>query len=147
MSKHQDLSPLLDYFDMLKTYEQKGYLEVMPDKHEAYITRAAFYTICYADYSDDGIQQLADSSHVAVQQRMKSVSDFVLYIRAYAGWRSQQGKAFMDKPFALHVVTENHPHDLLYTLLASHERVWWKLWLGKTDRVEVIAYADNNASK
>ena len=41
MSKRKFLQPWLDYFDMLHTYEQKGYLEVKPDKHEAFITRAA----------------------------------------------------------------------------------------------------------
>ena len=43
--KHKNLQPWLDYFDMLHTYEQKGYLQMEPQKHETYVTRAALLTL------------------------------------------------------------------------------------------------------
>jgi hypothetical protein len=60
-------------------------------------------------------------------------------IRAYAWWRSH-GEDYLAQPFALHVVKTDEPHDLLCTVLLTYRRVWWKLWLGKADKVEVISY-------
>ena len=50
-SKHQDLQPWLDYFKMLQQYEAKGFLEIKPQEHEAYITRAALLTLIPEDVS------------------------------------------------------------------------------------------------
>ena len=43
--KNRDLQPWLDYFGLLRTYEEKGFLEVKPDRHEAYVTQAAMMTL------------------------------------------------------------------------------------------------------
>lgn len=132
-TKHQDLQPMLDYFGMLQTYERKGYLEVLPEKGEAYITQPALFTFACVSFEEP---KLAD---VNIPHVMKNVGHTACRIRTYAGWKSQQGKSYIDKPFALHVVADQHPHDLLYTLLLMRRRVWWKLWR-KTDRIEVIDY-------
>ena len=119
-----DFQPWLDYFDMLRSYEQKGYLEVLPEKHEAYITRAALSTL--SDYS--GLNQLANG-----------IINTAKHIRAYAGWMCQQGNDYLQHPFALHVVKEEHPHDLVYTLLLTRQRKWYCFWRMK-DCIEVITY-------
>ena len=116
--RYHDLQPWLDYFEMLHTYEQKGFLEVFPEKHEAYITEPALFTLSPAT---------------------KTLPSVVRRIRTYAGWRSQYGGTYLSHPFALHVVDAEEGHDLLYTLLLTRRRVWWKLWM-KTDRIEVIEY-------
>ena len=124
--KHQNLQPWLDYFQMLRTYQEKGYLEVKPKEHEAYITRAALYTLAGGDVNDN-------------MKLLQDVAKVVRHIRTYCGWRQQDGYEYLLKPFALHVVKEEYPHDLVYTLHLSRRRVWWKLWM-KTDRIEVIDY-------
>ena len=124
--KHKNLQPWLDYFKVLQKYQESGYLEVRPKEHEAYITRAALYTLAGGDVNDN-IKLLQDIAKV------------VRHIRTYCGWRKQDGYEYLKEPFALHVVKEEHPHDLVYTLHLSRRRVWWKLWM-KTDRIEVIDY-------
>lgn len=135
MGKHQDLQPWFDYFELLQTYVEKGYLEVLAEKNEAYITRPAFFALC----GYDDVRQLEDTSPVAVSRRIKSVTDTMACIRTYTGWKSQQGVSFIEKPFAIHVVKEDLPHDLLYTLLLTRKRVWWNFWK-KTDCAEVFSY-------
>ena len=125
MTKTNDLQPWLDYFGMLRTYEQKGFLEVMPDKHEAYITQPALHAL---SEGDDPQEQVA-----------KAIPETVLRIRAYAGWKSQEGEPYLKQNFALHVVEPEHPHDLIYTLLLTQTRRWIRLWR-KTDSIEVITY-------
>jgi hypothetical protein len=41
--------------------------------------------------------------------------------------------------FALHVVSDKHPHPLLYTILATKQRRWYAPWK-ETDHYEVITY-------
>lgn len=47
--KTVDLSPMLDYFDVLRSYVEAGYLEIMPSTGEAYITLPALMTLSGAD--------------------------------------------------------------------------------------------------
>lgn len=125
MRKWKNLQPWLDYFKMLHTYEEKGLLETKPADMEAYITRPALFSL-----SGGGTDRLAIvSGALKVLKRL----------RAYCGWKSQKGAGVLDVPFALHVVKETDPHDLLFTLVLVRRRVWWKLWM-KADTVEVISY-------
>lgn len=126
MTKTTDLQPWLDYFDLLGTYERKGFIEVMPDKHEAYVTQPAIFTLADADVHER-------------LQTAKAVFDVALRIRAYAAWQSQEGQPYLKQNFALHVVEPEHPHNLLYTLLLTQTRRWLRLWR-KTDSIEVITY-------
>lgn len=127
MAKHRDLQPWIEYFGMLRSYEEKGFLEVIPEKHEAYITRAALCTLVSNSVSLDSLA--TQTPHV------------VKRIYAYAGWKCQQGGDYLSRPFALHVVKEEQPHDLLYTILLATKRRWYSPW-HKSDRIEVITYED-----
>lgn len=127
MKKTVDIQPWVDYFRMLMEYEEKGYLELRADKHEAFVTRAALHAM---SDGDDPMEQLK-----------KAVPDSAMRIRTYAGWKSQAGIGYMEKPFAVHVVKEEYPHDLLYTLLITRQRTWRSLWRDK-ERIEVIGYDD-----
>lgn len=124
--KNNNLQPLLDYIDMLKAYEQKGYLQLEIDKHEAYVTQTALHAMTPGD---DPQQQLQDGS----------ITDTVRYIQGYAAFRSTQGKAYMEPPFAIHVVRDEPPHDPIYTLVITHRKSWRTLWQWRDD-IEVINY-------
>ena len=129
-SKTKDLQPWLDYFEMLQTYEAKGFLDMKADKHEAYITEPALFALSSAkDLRDAWQRALAVEGMTVVQRR----------IRAYAGWKSMHGGDYLSRPFALHVVKDAYPHDLLYTLVITSRRRWWKLWMWH-DSIEVISY-------
>lgn len=128
-AKKRDLQPWLDYFDMLRAYVEKGFLEVTPEKHEAYITLPALYAMSEGDNPR--------------QQLKETIPETTKRIRAYAGWKSQEGADYLVQPFALHVVTELSPHEMLHTILLTRRRPWWKPWR-KTDRFEMIDYTDNN---
>ena len=39
MAKHKDLQPWLDYFDMLHTYEENGFLLMKPMSHSLHSIR------------------------------------------------------------------------------------------------------------
>lgn len=129
MKKHTDLQPWLDYFDMLRIYEEKGFLEVMPEKHEAYVTQPALHAMSEGDNPQE--------------QFKKAIPDTVIRIRAYAAWKSQwmasPGSSTKKQNFALHVVEAEQPHDLIYTLLLTQNRRWQNLWRN-TDSIEVISY-------
>ena len=155
--KNNNLQPLLDYFDMLKAYEQKGYLQLEIDKHEAYVTQTALHAMTPGD---DPQQQLQDGS----------ITDTVRYIRTLAAYRAAAAKglsmydpktvldpdtplptiptvelmAYFDQPFAIHVVRDEPPHDPIYTLVITHRKSWRTLWQWR-DNIEVIDYqSDNN---
>lgn len=117
--------PWLDYFDMLNTYERNGYLELNAEKHEAYMTQPALHAMTEGD--DPKMQMGKDIWKTARR------------IRTYAGWKSQEGTAYADLPFAVNVVKHELPHDLLYTLLMERRRKWWSLWF-KVECIEVIDY-------
>lgn len=177
MAKRKDLQPWLDYFDMLRTYKRKGFLEIPEqraqsgtrsdsdesqqcstenqaqlDRHEAYITRAALFTL--TEYDD--VESLTERSADAMTRRTRSVTDAVNRIRIYAAyvrqWKNvKDGKlseayADVDSPFALHVVKEDEPHDLLYTLFFTRKRTWRSLWLTKCDHIEIISYDTTSKS-
>ena len=129
MSKRKSLQPWLDYFEMLHTYEQKGYLEVKPEKHEAYITRAALCTLSHTPALPEGEGAAADTR----------VFDTARRLRTYAAYRSFSDADYDKYTFALHVVKEEAPHDLLYTLLLTRRRRWWWPWR-KAEKVEIINY-------
>ena len=127
MSKRKSLQPWLEYFDMLHTYEQKGYLEVKPEKHEAFITRAALCTLSPTPSLPGGEGRAADTR----------VLDTARRLRIYAAYRSSSDADYDKYAFALHVVKEEPPHDVLCTLLLTRKRNWLGI---RRERVEVINY-------
>jgi hypothetical protein len=157
-SKYQDLTPWLDYLDMLQWYEQEGFLQMNPKEHEAYITRAALLTLAGIDAED--VQSAAISS------QPEALADTLSRLRAYAAYRwapavGQQHPADMNapaaplpvipeaeltayfsQPFAIHIVKEDYPHDLLLTLLLQQKRSWRTAWR-TVDTIETIDYTDN----
>lgn len=126
MSKKVNLQPWLDYFEMLQRYEEAGYLEVMVEKHEAYVTQPA-------------VHAMSDGTNPMTQMLDGSILKTLRRLRAYAAFRSCSGNGYLDRPFALNVVSEESPHGPLYTLVISRQRRWWRLWL-KGDVVETITY-------
>ena len=126
MSKKKvDLQPWLEYFEMLQMYEFKGLLEMAVDKHEAFVTVPALHAMSPGDNP--------------MEQLTQAIPYTLRCIRTYAGYKSQQGRGYIDEPFALHVVKDEKPHDLLYTLLLSRRRRWW--WpFSKADHIETITY-------
>lgn len=158
-NKHQDLQPWLDYFKMLQQYEAKGFLQMNPKEHEAYVTRAALLTLAGIDAED--VQSAAISS------QPKALADTLSRLRAYAAYRSAPAvgqqhpadmndptaplpaipeaelTAYLSQPFAVHVVKEDYPHDLLLTLLLQQKRSWRTAWR-TVDTIEVIDYTQKN---
>lgn len=124
--KSKDLQPWLDYFQMLLIYEQKGYLEVQPEKREAYITMPALHA-------------MSEGEDILLQLQQGTILETVSRIYALAAWRSQEGKDYLDKNFALHIVKPEPPHDLLCTLLLTKRRRWWCPWK-KFSHIEIVMY-------
>lgn len=151
MAKYKSLQPWLDYFDLLHTYEQKGYLEVKPDKHEAYITRAALYTLSHATPLLGGEGVAADTHVLETVRRIRAYTDYLSAVNVgakYPAELSDEGvtaspiptseiKKCMDYPFALHIVKEEAPYDPLCTLLLTRKRNWLGI---RRERVEVIVF-------
>lgn len=123
--KRKNLQPWLDYFEMLQTYESKGFLEVKPAEHEAYVTQPGLHAM---SEGDDPRQQIYSAIPKTVRR-----------LRAYAGWRSQEGKSYMKQPFAVHVVKDMEPYDPLYSMVIETRRHWWRLWI-PSDYIDVIDY-------
>ena len=119
----KDLQPWLDYFEMLQQYEQRGFLDVQAKKHEAYVTQPALHAMTEGD---DPQEQL----------RSGAIAKTVRRIRAFAGYKSQEEKDYLKQNFAVHVVQDTEPHDLLYTVLMSRRH--WPLY--PKDKIEVIDY-------
>ena len=154
--KRTNLQPWLDYFKMLQRYEQKGFLQMNPKEHEAYITRAALLTLANIDAVD--IQPVASS-------QPEAIADTLSRLRAYAAYRwapavGQQHPvdindpdaeipvipeaeltAYLSQPFATHIVKEDYPHDLLLTLLLQQKRSWRTAWR-TVDTIEAIDYTE-----
>lgn len=159
--KKTNLQPWLDYFKMLQQYEAKGFLEIKPQEHEAYITRAALLTLANIDAVD--IQPVTSSLSD------EKLIDLISILRACAAYRSapavgQQHPAdindpaaplpaipeaelttYLSQPFAVHVVKEDYPHDLLLTLLLQQKRSWRTAWR-TVDTIEVIDYTEKAKS-
>lgn len=152
--KKTNLQPWLDYFKMLQQYEAKGFLQMNPKEHEAYITSAALLTLIPTPTLPEGEGDAANG---------KALHDAVTRLRAYAAYRwapavGQQHPADMNdpaaplpaipeaeltayfsQPFAVHIVKEYYPHDLLLTLLLQQKRTWY----GRTkDVIEAIDYTE-----
>jgi hypothetical protein len=127
--KKNDLQPWLDYFKLLQRYESEGYLEVYPEKHEAYVTQPAIFALTPGD---DPNQQLLSGA----------IPETVSGIRTYAAWRSQQGMEYLDRPFALNIVKDTPPHAILCIIVLDRRRSWRHLWR-KADGIEVIDYSRN----
>lgn len=125
--KHQDLQPWLDYFRMLHKYERKGFLEMKPEEHEAYITRAAFCTLVPA--------ALLKEKNVGV------IGDTARRIRAYAGFKAQEGVGYLDESFAVNVLKEEEPFDPLFTIVIREKRSWWRRLWPMSD-IEVVTYEE-----
>lgn len=152
MSKRKSVQPWLDYFDLLHTYEQKGYLEVKPDNHEAYITRAALYTLSPTPHLPERDGVVTDTHILDVARRIRAYTAYLSAVSVgakYPAEISDEGvtaplipaselKECMDYPFAIHIVKEEAPHDLLCTLLLTRKRNWLGI---KRERVEVINYS------
>lgn len=153
MSKRKSLQPWLDYFELLHTYEQNGYLEVKPEKHEAYITRAALCTIAGVVPMDTVVGGLsADTRILDTARRLRTYAAYLSAVSVGAKYPvelSNEGiiappiptselKKCMDHPFALHIVKEEPPHDVLRTLLLTRKRNWLGI---RRERVEVINYS------
>lgn len=156
-NKHQDLQPWLDYFKMLQRYEQKGFLQMNPKEHEAYVTRAALLTLAgiYAE----------DVQSAAISSQPEAIADTLSRLRAYAAYRwapaigqqhpvdindpdaeipvipIEELTAYLSQPFAVHVVKEDYPHDLLLTLLLQQKRSWRTAWR-TVDTIEAIDYTE-----
>jgi len=127
MAKSKDMQPWLDYFEMLHAYENNGFLQVEEGKHEAYITQTALPSLSGFDTADDIFRQCM------------SLGKVVRHLRTYAGWKSTEGKEYLNRSFAVHVVQDNEPHDLICTVLLRRRRRWWSLWL-RRDSFEVVEY-------
>lgn len=157
--KKTNLQPWLDYFKMLQRYEQKGFLQMNPQEHEAYVTRAALLTLANIDAED--VQSAAMSS------QPEALADILSRLRAYAAYRwapavgqqhpvdindpdaeipvipIEELTAYLSVPFATHIVKEDYPHDLLLTLLLQQKRSWRTAWR-TVDTIEAIDYTENN---
>jgi len=160
-NKHQDLQPWLDYFKMLQRYEAKGFLEVKPQEHEAYVTRAALLTLSPTPALPEGEGDAANNLPLQGGQRGAALADTLRNIRAYAVWletalptpatetaaaNSQLStlNSQLNTPFAVHVVKEDYPHDLLLTLLLQQKRTWY----GRVkDVIEVIDYTEQKTEE
>ena len=146
--KRTNLQPWLDYFKMLQQYEQKGFLQMNPKEHEAYVTRAALLTLAGIDAEE--VQSAAISS------QPKALADTLRNIRAYAVWleaalptpatetAAANSSLFtlhssLKTPFAVHIVKEDYPHDLLLTLLLQQKRAWYGR---RKETIEVIDYTE-----
>lgn len=129
MKKNKDLQPWLDYFDLLHNYEQRGLLELQVDKHECYVTQPALHAM---SEGDDPAEQL----------RSGAIADTLRRLRAYAAFCAQQGEQYLASNFALHIVKDEPPHDLLFTLLLTKKRNWLRR---EKEHIEVISYKDDKA--
>lgn len=168
--KKTNLQPWLDYFKMLRQYEAKGFLEIKPQEHEAYVTRAALLTLVPEDVSSFKFQDSSeptDSKAAAAQLETLNLKleTCVSAIRAYAAYRwapavgqqhpvdindpdaeipvipIEELTAYFSQPFALHIVKEDYPHDLLLTLLLQQKCSWRTAWR-TVDTIEVIDYTE-----
>lgn len=168
MKSHPDLQPWLDYFQMLHTYEEHGFLQIEAEKHEAYITRAALLTL--ANYTF-GIVLAKDAMEKAacIYKVAHRIHAYANYLTAAAEGRKIYETAIRTDPegpagshpvwltdeiqkrtraitervrdlsFALHVVKEDGDHDPYFTLLITQRRSW-RHPFRKGDHLEWITY-------
>lgn len=135
--KNNDLQPWFDYFDALQRLVRNGYLEMRPAEHEAYVTRAAFYSLVAGSDSPEHL-----SKTVGAPGYLEKIMGVAKRIRTYAAFLSQEGGKYIAHSFALHIVEEDAPHNLLSTLLLRHRRLWWSPWR-KRENIKIINYPNN----
>jgi len=143
MAKYKDLQPWLEYFQMLHTYEAKGYLEVKPADHEAYITEPALISLS----PTDDPARAADAMPATIVNLRVYAAYHDAAAKGAASAPSEESSAvsasgdldYLRAPFALHVVKPDPPYDLLYTILTTRRRSWWKPW-SHHDHFELIDY-------
>lgn len=121
--KHKDLQPWLDYFDMLRANMESGFLQMSVAKHEAFVTQPGIHAM---SEGDDPAKQIEDGSLLQTANR----------IFTYAAWLSGEGNGYRHKPYAVHVVKPDEPHDMIYTILFTRVLRFW-IW---KEKVEVINY-------
>ena len=121
--KHKDLQPWLDYFDMLRANVEPGLLQMSVVKHEAFVAQPGIHAM---SEGDDPAKQIENGSLLQTAHR----------IFTYAAWLSGEGNGYRHKPFAVHVVKDTEPHDMIYTILFTSVFRFcrWK------EKVEVINY-------
>lgn len=142
MARHKDLQPWVDYFKMLRTYEEKGFLLIEQEKYEAYVTQPALYTLAGCGFSNRELGMGIDVPHVMTQ-----VGHLVRRLRTYTQWKasfSNGSYPSAKKPFAVHVVKDTVPYDLLQTIVLTTRHPWWKLWMPH-DHFEIIDYRESSA--
>ena len=132
--KKNNLQPWLDYFEMLHTYEQSGYLQMEAEKHEAYVTRSSLHTLT----GEKDTQPTTTDDSI---RRIRAYAAVIRRLRTYAAFLSTHGKDYLKHPFAVHLVKDDAPHDLLCAILLEKRLRWWSLWM-KVDSFEVIEYKD-----
>lgn len=144
MSKRVNLQPWLDYFDMLRTYKEGGLLELHTDDSSAYITMPAILRLAGCDeiITRMKTQNIPDSQmHEMWRTINGKLKETATRIRAYAMFlqAAENGdKGTGGQAFALHVVADNHPHDLCFTILVKETRSCRKL--GRKDLETDIIY-------
>ena len=172
--KKTNLQPWLDYFRMLQQYEARGFLQMNPKEHEAYITRAALLTLVpeVESFKFQDSSEPTDSKAAAAQLETLNLKleTCVSAIRAYAAYRSapavgqqhpadindpeaeipvipiEELTAYFSQPFAVHIVKEDYPHDLLLTLLLQQKRSWRTAWR-TVDTIEAIDYTEQKTQE
>ena len=123
----RNLQPWLDYFEMLQQYERSGYVEIHADKKEAYVTESALHTLAVADTQQDMLK------------RLRAYAAVIRHLHAYAAWKMRSGYDFMKEPFAVNIVKDDMPHDMVSTALITRRRRWWWPWK-KKEHIEIINY-------
>lgn len=121
--KRKDLQPWVDYFEMLRVNVESGFLQMSVAKHEAFVTQPGIHAM---SKGDDPAKQIEDGNIINTAHR----------IFVYAAWLSGEGNDYLHKPFAVHVVKPDEPHDMIYTILFTRvlKFMRWK------EQVEVINY-------
>ena len=153
----KNITPWLDYFEMLRTYTRNGFIEVWPQKQEAYITEPALATL--AGHAADKGAMAKEILEVAL--RLRTFSEYIntakeaykQHVRdlevaedmtATAKTLNQASDNLRrlharHNTFALHVVEPSAPHDLRYSVLVTRKRRWFWPW-SKTDIYDAITY-------
>lgn len=121
--KRKDLQPWVDYFEMLRVNVESGFLQMSVAKHEAFVTQPGIHAM---SKGDDPAKQIEDGSIINTAHR----------IFIYAAWLSGEGNGYRNKPFAIHVVKDSEPHDMIYTILFTRVLRFLR-W---EEKVEVINY-------
>lgn len=135
-NKTQNLQPWLDWFDVLRVYCEKGFLEVLPEKGEAYVTEPAFYTLADIRTPDDLKAEPGDMAKAS-----DNLLEAVRRVKVYCDYLATATQRGVGSTFALHVVEADAPHDLRYTVVMEKRRRWWWPWR-KMEEFSFVYYSD-----